>query len=232
MSGSKFATESDLCAAFIAWQQRTCPAATCYAETGGWDILVVYADGVQLGIQAKLRLNAEVVLQATPDWRWDHVGNGPDYRAVLVPDTNGNSALAERLGLIVFRASRDYRDVIQFDPDLISGHQWLDWNPAKRHPVPETSTDSVAGSPCPVTLTPWKVKALAVLAALEVGGTVTRERLRRAGVDPRRWFNERWLVPGDVEGEFVRGPACPAFDKQHPSAYAAAVANAAPVSAP
>lgn len=237
MGERKFATEADLCAAFIAWQQKRFPDLQCYAECDGWDILVVYPDGRQLGIQAKLRLNADVILQAAPEWRWSNAEPGPDYRAILVPSTNANSQLAERLGLLVFSHYDQYGDH-GFRPDLtptfLTGHspEWLDWNPARRVTVPATATDSVAGSPCPITLTAWKVKALAVLAALEVTGSVTRERLRKAGVDPRRWFTEGWLVPGEEKGQFVRGPSCPAFDQQHPSAYAAALADATPPEPP
>ena len=64
MKSKPFASEADLCAAFLAWAARTAPGVACYAEWAGWDILLVYPEGFQLGIQAKLRLNAEVIGQA------------------------------------------------------------------------------------------------------------------------------------------------------------------------
>src|SRR5271165_6454361 len=95
--------ESGLCAAFIkAAQERW----TCYAETEGWDILAVRKDnGVQLGIEAKLTLNAKVVRQALPA-RYDHAVVGPHFRAVLVPlcAASGEiAALCAALGIDVIR---------------------------------------------------------------------------------------------------------------------------------
>ena len=54
-----FAKESDLCAAFLA----SLPEGwTAYPETAGFDILLGReVDGFQIGIQAKLRLNAKVI---------------------------------------------------------------------------------------------------------------------------------------------------------------------------
>lgn len=70
----EFAKESDLCAAFIAAVSR--PAEryeierdrwVVYPETADFDILLRReADGAQIGIEAKLRLNAYVVSQARP----------------------------------------------------------------------------------------------------------------------------------------------------------------------
>lgn len=59
-----FKTEADLCAAFIASiDSRWTP----YAETAGWDILLVrHADGFQIGIQAKQKMNTEVVNRNKP----------------------------------------------------------------------------------------------------------------------------------------------------------------------
>lgn len=65
MKEKRFATEAELCAAFVAWVARENPDIRCFAEWCGWDILVVFPEGWQLGIQAKLRLNAEVITQAT-----------------------------------------------------------------------------------------------------------------------------------------------------------------------
>lgn len=74
-----FATEAELCARFIAaigadW--------TAYAETEGWDILLVRkADGFQIGIEAKLKFNLDVVTQALETNTYAVVSPGPDCRA-------------------------------------------------------------------------------------------------------------------------------------------------------
>lgn len=231
----KFATEADLCAAFIAWVGRTAPEVKYYAEWAGWDILLVYPEGWQLGIQAKLRLNADVILQAAPNCWYGSTNTvaGPDYRGILVPDRNGWAEVAGRLGLLVFYPRESFRGQQDFLPDLWerwAGHSpvenWLDWNPAKRHELPPVPTDAIAGSPCPVSLTTWKLRALDVLAELEVKGTITTKRIREIGVDPRRWIQNRWLLPGERRGDWVRGDTCPRFDEQHPTAYAVAVEKA------
>lgn len=231
-----FKTEADLCAAFIAWAKPQ--GVECYAEWWGWDILVVYPDGMQLGIQAKLRLNAEVLIQAAPDF-FDYIPDqqGPDYRAVLVPDASRPFAkIADRLGVVTFTAhERGYpTSRIEFAPTLdgrsFSGHYygepWVDWCPGKRHDLPPVQTDAIAGSPCPVTLTHWKIGAIAVLAELAVKGAITTKRMREIGVNPSRWLSACWLTPGETRGYWVRGERCPKFDEQHPTAYAAALEKA------
>lgn len=222
MKEQHFKTEADLCAAFIAWATKQ--RARCFAEWAGWDILVAFEDGYQLGVQAKLRLNAEVIEQASPNVYGYHDDfQAPDFRAVLVPQRLNRTwhAIAERLGLVVFEAGV----YSGFNPQL-TRRGWLDWNPAKRHDLPPVATDSVAGSPCPVTLTDWKLCALDVLAEMEVRGTITTKRMRELGVHPGRWTTGCWLMPAETRGLWVRGERCPKFDEQHPTAYAAALAKA------
>jgi hypothetical protein len=228
MKEPTFKTEAALCAAFISWAAKN--GVQCFAEWAGWDILVVLPDGFQIGIQAKLRLNAEVIGQAAPNsFELAREYPGPDYRAVLVPGSGPLLGIAYRLGLIVFRPH--YKGAKDFSPDLNvrgdwrDGH-WLDWNPAKRHEIPATPTDSIAGSPCPVTLTRWKLGALDVLAELAVKGTITAKRIRAIGIDPGRWTTYRWLEPGEKRGDWVRSEKCPKFDEQHPTAYALALEKA------
>ncbi len=75
MSKHPFKTEAELCAAFIEYAQRG-EAWTAYAETCGWDILLVRkADGFQIGIQAKLNYNMKVLSQCLETWHnWREVG--------------------------------------------------------------------------------------------------------------------------------------------------------------
>nr|WP_139181169.1 hypothetical protein [Pseudomonas aeruginosa] len=58
-------SEAELCAAFIDEFNRV-PGWTCYPETAGFDILVVHAEGRQIGVEAKLQLNAKVAAQRDP----------------------------------------------------------------------------------------------------------------------------------------------------------------------
>lgn len=213
MKTRRFETEAALCSAFIAWAEGQ--GAKCYAEWQGWDILVVLHDGRQIGVQAKLRFSDHVIIQALPGEFGIGDNPGPDFRAVLMPDSSTSRAdISHRLGLVVFDASDFER------PRLMTAlDRAVDWSPSARHPVPETSTDSVAGSPSPVTLTTWKRCALHVLAELEKRGSISAKRMREIGVNPSRWMSCRWLVPTEERGLWVRGEKCPRFDQQHPSAY-------------
>lgn len=220
-----FATEADLCAAFLAWLKERHPTLRAYAEWAGWDILVVYPEGFQLGIQAKLRLNAEVLLQAAPS-EWGLEDPGPDFRGILVPDRGALSALADYLGFVVLEHRFEHRGRHEFWPPSMDPEPWLDWRPITRLPLPPCETDAVAGSSAPVTLTHWKLCALAVLAELAIKGTITTKRMRELGVSPSRWLQARWLVPADQRAQWARGDRCPAFDEQHPTAYAFALDKA------
>jgi hypothetical protein len=114
----------------------------------------------------------------------------------------------------------------------------VDWNPSRRIELPPCPTGSIAGSSAPVTLTQWKLRALDVLAELEIKGTITANRIRELGLNPSRWMSALWLSPakepqaeGDsqvvfVRGAWVRSRKCPKFDAQHPEAYARALAEA------
>ena len=120
---SAFATEADLCDLFIQ-DFKKIEGWTIYPETGGFDILAVWdATGHQLGVEAKLLLNAKVADQILPH---DYMGHpamgsrppsgvaGPDFRAVIVPVlTEANEGIAKMLrilGVSVWEPSVDQGD--------------------------------------------------------------------------------------------------------------------------
>lgn len=221
-----------MCAVFIDWVKASTgrysygiktPKWTPYAETAGWDILLVADDGTQIGVQAKQRFNLKVLSQCLPD-RWEHWRDqGPDYRAVLVPDRDSAAqGICAALGLMLFAPSQYRYEGTQFTPGLDLEHAdgWHYWSPRERCEVPEFVPDVPAGASGPVQLTKWKIAALRVVATLVVRGHVTRQDFRRFGVDPRRWTGPGgWLVPGAEPGQFVRGPGLD-FDTQHPDVFA------------
>lgn len=226
-------TEAALCADFLAWVKaesgsmrrgRRVPAWTPYAETAGWDILLVAEDGTQIGIQAKLKFNMKVLAQSIPDC-WEHWHDrGPDFRAVLVPERDGShEAICACLGLMMFAPSpRCYGSSgKEFGPGLDMEHAigWHYWSPLTRCPLPEFVPDVVAGAAGPVQLTTWKIAALRVIATMELQGYVTKADFRRLNVDPRAWTGPAgWLKPGAEAGQFVRGSVD--FDRQHPVVFA------------
>lgn len=237
MKAKPYDTEAALCADFIAWVKASggkwnhgvqTPCWTPYAETAGWDILLVGADGTQIGVQAKLRFNIKVISQSIPGC-WDHWHDqGPDYRAVLVPQNDrAHADICAALGLTFFAPSQYRYDGPAFTPGLDMEHAegWHYWSPRKRCPLPEFVPDVVAGASGPVQLTKWKIAALRVVATLEVNGFVSRADFRRLGVDPRRWTGPNgWLKPGSKAGDWVRGEGLD-FDAQHPEVYAKVLAE-------
>lgn len=240
MKHNTYATEAELCEDFIRWVKeptdsytRHSQVWTPYAETAGWDILLVGADGCQIGVEAKLRLNLKVLSQALPE-RWDHWRDvGPDFRAILVPEyDSGLERIVEGLGLVLFHGNywNSTGRAYQFSPALHPTAQhyggWHWWAPAKLCSLPAYVPDVVAGASGPVQLTDWKVGALRICAILEIRGFVTREDFRHHKIDPRRWTGvEGWLQPGAVRGQYVRGLNLN-FAAQHPTVYAQILAEA------
>lgn len=232
----KFAAETDLCAAFMVWARTR--GWVCYPETCGWDILLVDKDGIQTGVQAKLRLSAHVIAQASPGL-YDHRDIGPTYRSILVPEIGELGFVARRLGLIVFHVdtyqppmpNREQGPcVLEFEPDVRNAdysHTWFDWHPREQHDLPDVVPGGPAGIPSPSQLTPWKIGALRVIAVLERQGYITRQQIIKQKIDPGRWLYGGWLRRGDTKGQWVRSESCPAFEKQHPEMYASIAAKIA-----
>lgn len=99
-------SEALLCEFFIE-EFNEVPGWTCYPETGGFDVLVVHESGRQIGVEAKLQLNAKVAEQILPHDCWYRRGEaGPDHRLVIVRNiTDANKGIArmlDRLGVSVW----------------------------------------------------------------------------------------------------------------------------------
>lgn len=235
-----FAKETDLCAAFLAVLPDTW---TAYAEHAGFDILLVRkADGVQIGVEAKLKLNAEVVAQCLEDggyYRADMAN--PDYRAVLVPysDAGHFDRVATYIGFTILRmeaASTDrwrnhkarYRPDLPGDNTHWNDRYWHDWSPTKRCRLPEYVPDVAAGDSAPIKLTEWKIAALRIEATLELRGFVTRADFAHLRIDHRRWLAREsgWLAKDEANGRLIAGPRFPNWKGQHPRVYAEIVADA------
>lgn len=237
-----FPSEAFLCDCFIAGMRKA-GGWTVYPETAGFDILATYdATGHQLGVEAKLSLNAKVADQILPD---QYMGygvsdvSGPDFRAVIVPQiTESSAGIAKMLGILgvmvwtpekTYSAGWDFHRI--FDRQTKRAHDsgdgplnrwdmaWHDWNPSRRCALPEIVPQVRAGVPSPLQLTPWKIGALRVMVQLDVDGFVTAKSVRECGVDARRFCAaDGWLLPLG-SGRWGRGTV-PAFDQQHPEAFA------------
>lgn len=223
MSAAPWKTEAEMVADFAEWVKEA--GWVPYAETAGWDILLVRpADGFQIGVEAKLALNVTVVAQCldrSEGWR----GVGPDCRAVLVPECKANADLlriTQHLAITVI-TGRDLRihKPLRFSPrlpELENGYwdeAWPERCPEVRHPLPEYVPDVCGGRPCPVQLTEWKIKAIKAAILLEARGSINRADLVALGLSPARWLNG-WLRSNGA-GEFVATSDMPDFKLQHPT---------------
>lgn len=235
-----FATEADLVAAFCwtidpaRWARNPAhaPKWTQYHETADWDLVLVNPDGVQIGIEAKLTLNAKVLEQCLRG-AWT-IPSGPDYRAILVPVgglQHHLTTIALAIGVTVIRvAPRNgwsgdadgYTSWPQL-PDEDYSHReadWPRWCPQKRLTLPDYVPDVLGGRPSPLQLSPWKIKAIKLLQILERRGYVTRADMRALGISPTRWtdhFNG-YLSPGPLG--YVPNNLTPDLKSQHPTAWA------------
>ncbi|MGX9145916.1 hypothetical protein [Mesorhizobium sp. 128a] len=236
--GPEFKTEAELCTAFVAAIPK---GWTAYAETAGYDILLVRdADGLQIGVEAKLRLNAEVVLQASKEWGYNPQIPAPDFRAALVPagkHVGGMAEICAMLGITVISMThpQDHTESRYgwrppaFRPDLPdkntnqywSGkeHDWYDRCPAARCTLPDYVPDVGAGHPAPVALTNWKIRAIKLLIIMERRGYVTKADFKHVKIDPSRWTRD-WLERGVERGQFVIGKYTPDLKAQHPTNWA------------
>ncbi len=244
-------SEAHLCALFMS-EFNSLPGWTCHPEAAGFDVLVVHEDGRQIGVEAKLVLNAKVADQILPSLGDEFYGkSGPDHRLVIVSKITDASAgikkMLEHLGVRVLVAQRcssirgqDHAFGIQhnlFWPEK-GFPQWghysrmFDWWPEKRCQVPSVVTKLPAGVPSPVRLTPWKESALHVIAQMRYQGFITAKQISAFGIGVTAWTQSpgskpAWLVRGACRGQWLETEHMPAFDKQHPDAYAVAVVQIA-----
>ncbi|MCY1301540.1 hypothetical protein D9M70_511610 [compost metagenome] len=224
------------------------PGWTCYPETADFDVLVVHEDGRQIGVEAKLKLNAKVADQILPsDWEARSDCPGPDHRMVIVGTITEASAgivrLLELCGVAVLKPDMRHRYSGSrteggrrlesvYAPDfglrdwLRQGQPWRlhmhDWNPPERCKVPIVVPDVPAGVPSPLRFTPWKEAALRVLIKLRQQGFITAKQIAEHGISPTAWTrgDRAWLRKGEKQGQWVETENLPPFDKQHPEAYA------------
>ncbi|PYE89610.1 hypothetical protein [Phyllobacterium leguminum] len=224
---ANFENEAALCNAFIAAVKDEWDV---YPETAGFDILLSRkADGAQIGIEAKLALNAKVLDQALPYLSdWSAAETGPDYRAVLVPDGKVQglySSLCRMLGITIImmkdqEAGRYSTPFFPYlpGPDTWASRDWHQWCPNHRCSLPDYIPDVEAGHSAPVALTEWKIKAIKLAIVMETR-PVTRADFKVLGLSPSRWTDPwtGWL--DKTPDGYVPGASLPDFKAQHPVNY-------------
>lgn len=210
-------SEAELCRRFIAYAEPQ--GWKAYAETGGWDIVLV-KDGVQIGVQAKLRFNATLMRQLLPG---NHGRRGPNYIAALLPNSDSDvSQVLEQCGVIYFYPHNNMQwddRITQYAP-LDLGLQYRpQWDFEEQIELPEYLPDVPAGDSAPVQLTPWKVGALRLFAMIEHQGFATKNDMDRILVNPRFFVQSEWIAYDRHAKRYIKGPKEPRAVKQHPQVY-------------
>lgn len=233
-------TEADLCREFIEGLPK---GWTAYPETGGFDILLSRdADGFQIGIEAKLTLNAKVICQAAEGRSiWAVAASGPDCRAVLVPHSKMRRSdfgkLLDLLNIVVitFQTSGAYGHLINPQLPQFDGYgpatSWPEFAPVSRIPLPDYVPDVTAGASGPLKLTDWKVKAIKIVLTLEKRGWIARQDFKHFQISMSMWTQSGWIAqrPGE---KVWRANRMPDFRAQHPVNFAQIEADYAKWQAP
>jgi hypothetical protein len=237
MNKQNFKTEADLCAAFVSCVPTTW---TVYPETCGFDIVLVHHEtGAQIGVEAKLVLNAKVLVQITRNREINLTG--PDFRAVLVDRVVAeNAIIARRLGVKILTVAprhnslghsyvtpREYPSgqwVVNkggaWLPDLTeyrlyrsiswwSNNDWEDEAPVSRLKLPDYVPQVRAGVPAPIKLTDWMIQAIRMCVLVEKYGAVNRKHFQELKLHQSRW-SDGWLMKSEIRGQWIAGPRFPA----------------------
>jgi hypothetical protein len=199
-----FKSEADLCTMLS--ERARDQGWRVFPETADHDLLLVATAevktfnaraGDQIGVQAKLHPNIEVVAQAMPHgWR----EKGPHFHAVLVPvAVKEFDLVANRCGILVMEATRRvWRDgrlrreryidheLRYLPPSLRHYYDEMDWHPDVEILVP-------AGVRSPKRITPWKVDAVRLCLETLRRGFITTADFRKAGVSMTVWRQKKWI---------------------------------------
>lgn len=190
----QFGSEAELCDALITLAREN--GFAVHAECDEWDLLLVHSSGVQIGVEAKMRPNVDVLAQAlVGEWR-----SGPGIHAVLVPGaTTAFSAVAARLHILVFRGT--HLDSSDLEHALRTAYRWKHTAPAW---VPDVEVICPAGTPSPRRTTPWKLSAVRLCLRLRERGYVTPSDMRELKLNYTWWFQRgHALLKRMQRGQYV-----------------------------
>jgi len=166
-----------------------------FPEVGGWDLLLV-GNKIQIGIEAKMRCNIRVLVQAmrrSLSYRY------PDYRAVLVPKASSDLVyICKHLRILVFDLNtRVIRLISHYD--LKSKYPLV---------LPAVPLQSGGGRPAPRSLTTWRQNALRLCYLLRAQGYVTGKDFNALGLNRQNWIR-RWVDRSGRVGRHARYVARP-----------------------
>lgn len=212
-----FRTEGDLCDAFAA--QARLEGFQVHAETSGWDLLLVDPEsGEQVGVEAKLRANCDVLVQAIAG---NEATPGPDVHAVLVPDAPSAFAyVARELDVLIFDADvvhppamptgLTYRARVMLSdgreaPIRTRLKRAIRWPHTERVWVPPVEIVGAGGGRAsPQRITPWKIGAVRLCRLLRKRGWLTSDDFKKEKISPW-WWTEAAYGPL-LKGEYRVSP--------------------------
>ena len=193
-----YKSENDLCNVLIEYAKDD--GWKTYPETSRWDILLV-KNGIQIGVQAKLKDNIEVLAQAI----YEEDGFSPDIRAVLVPHASKYfKKVADGLRVFVIEGARlDWNfnitrsaegnwvkeiitDLNRYNKKYLRESKNKCW-------VPEVEINTPAGIKSPKLITPWKIKAVKLCLKLNEVGFLTSKDFAEEKISITLW-KKKWLI--------------------------------------
>lgn len=190
----KYRYEYQMCDDFI---EKNKDHFDIYPECYGYDMLLFSKiDEVQIGVQAKLKNNLQVIYQIldnTENMNLKLKRIGPHYRAILSPEIDGRyRMLCRRLGIAHFNPY----DAIMIDiPDFgwrIKPFYESPLQPhIQRHTRPELKLNDSPGKSSPKNLSTWRVAAIKAMVIYYKQSYITSSQLRELGINPSsfdQWF--------------------------------------------
>lgn len=218
-----------MCNTFIAYAKKD--GWKVFPETSGWDLLLV--KDIQIGIQAKLKDNIEVLAQTIPS-PYDKIG--PNIRAILVPHASKEfRAVANALNIFVIEGSICSTDVLrrkywrkEIKTDINKYNKKYITHPAKLCWVPDIEIDVPAGVKSPKSITEWKIKAIKLCFELNKKGYLTSKDFQKYKLSITIW-KIKWLIDsGKKDGKlikYVKNPNATLPDELYPEITAAISRN-------
>ena len=70
--------------------------------------------------------------------------------------------------------------------------------------LPPIVPTTPAGEPSPMALTPWRVKALRMMARIRAREFVTSNDFRELQISPTIWRQQSWIIPAGRVGRLTR----------------------------
>jgi hypothetical protein len=197
MKNNKYRYEYEMCDEFIELNKGDWDI---YPECYGYDMLMFSNDlDIQIGVQAKLRNNLQVIYQILNNTEL-FGGNlkkiGPHYRAVLTPIKYDHryNILCQHINVIKLS--------VESVTTIMNYHMFLNkYSPlgfSEHHTRPPMRLNDSPGKSSPKSLSQWRINALKIMNKYYEQGYILSPQLRELKLDPsmfKNWFEYKYLEP-------------------------------------